>query len=78
MSLARTESYDANEGLRARVTEQCMAQAGYRPVSLPQCDPDRVRAAQIAADAPQPRLDATSCTLRLPTGEWRIVTPGGA
>lgn len=77
ISPARTESYDANEALRARVTEQCMAQAGYRPVSLPQCDPDRVRAAQIAADTPQPRLEATSCTLRLPTGEWRIVTPGG-
>lgn len=71
-----TESYDANEGLRARVIEQCMAQAGYRPVALPQCDPDRVRAAEVAAEAPQPRLDGTSCTVRLPSGAWRIVTPG--
>jgi len=71
-----TESYDANAGLRARVVEQCMAQAGYRPVALPQCDPDRVRAADIAAEAPQPRLDGTSCAVRLPSGEWRIVTPG--
>lgn len=78
ISPARTESYDANEGLRARVTEQCMAQAGYRPVSLPKCDPDKVRASQVAADAPQPRLEGTSCTFRLPTGEWRIVTPNGA
>ncbi|WP_454274391.1 hypothetical protein [Roseovarius sp. MBR-154] len=71
-----TETYDANEGLRARVVEQCMAHAGYRPVALPQCDPDRVRAANVPAEAPQPSLDGTSCTVRLPSGAWRIVTPG--
>lgn len=74
---ARTESYDANAPLRARVTEQCMAQAGYRPVSLPACDPERVRAASLPAGAAQPSLGPGSCALRLASGEWRIVTPEG-
>lgn len=71
----RTESYDANDGLRARVVDQCMAEAGFRPVSLPQCDPDRVRSANLPPDTAQPPLGANSCALRLPSGQWRIVTP---
>ncbi|NCQ23465.1 MAG: hypothetical protein COW54_16830 [Rhodobacteraceae bacterium CG17_big_fil_post_rev_8_21_14_2_50_63_15] len=72
---ARTESYDANAALRARVTDQCMAQAGFRPVSLRQCDPDQVRGADLPPDTAQPALGANSCALRLPSGQWRIVTP---
>ncbi len=72
---ARTESYDANAALRSRVTQQCMAEAGYRPVSLPQCDPARVRLADLPAATRQPPLGPDSCALRLPSGKWRIVTP---
>jgi hypothetical protein len=71
----RTESFDANAALRARVVDQCMAEAGFRPVSLPQCDPDRVRSANLPPDTAQPALGANSCALRLPSGQWRIVTP---
>ena len=71
---ARTESYDANAALRGRVTEQCIAEAGYRPVSLPQCDPAEVRLATLPADPAQPPLGPGSCALRLPSGKWRIVT----
>ncbi|SEM15966.1 hypothetical protein SAMN05443999_11438 [Roseovarius azorensis] len=72
---ARTESYDANAALRGRVTEQCMAEAGYRPVSLPQCDPAEVRLSALPADPAQPPLGPGSCALRLASGKWRIVTP---
>lgn len=71
----RTESFDANESLRARVVDQCMAEAGFRPVSLRQCDPAQVRLAELPPDTAQPALGANSCALRLPSGQWRIVTP---
>lgn len=71
----RTESFDANAALRARVVDQCMAEAGFRPVSLPHCDPDRVRSATLPPDTAQPPLGPNSCALRLPSGQWRIVTP---
>ena len=69
----RTESYDANAALRARVVDQCMAEAGFRPVRLPACPPD------IPAPAPgaaQPPLGPASCARRMPEGGWQIVTPG--
>lgn len=71
----RTETFDANDALRARVVDQCMAEAGFRPVALPQCDPTQVRRADLPPDGTQPALGPDSCALRLPSGQWRIVTP---
>ncbi len=69
----RTESYDANADLRARVVDQCMAEAGFRPVRLPACTRDTP--APTAGSA-QPPLGPTSCARRLPDGGWQVVTPG--
>jgi len=68
---ARTERYDANAELRARVVGQCMAEAGFRPVRLPACAPG-VKAAPGAA---QPPLGSESCARRVPDGGWQVVTP---
>ena len=68
----RTESYDANAELRARVVDQCMAEAGFRPVRLPACAPDTPAP---DPDSAQPPLGPTSCARRLPGGGWQVVTP---
>ncbi|PKP62833.1 MAG: hypothetical protein CVT86_06790, partial [Alphaproteobacteria bacterium HGW-Alphaproteobacteria-8] len=59
--------------LRARVVDQCMAEAGFRPVRLPACTRDTP--APTAGSA-QPPLGPTSCARRLPDGGWQVVTPG--
>lgn len=72
-SPGRVESYDANADLRARVVDQCMAEAGFRPVRLPAC------ASDLPAPPPGtalPPLGPTSCARRLPGGGWQVVTPG--
>ncbi|MBC7165015.1 MAG: hypothetical protein H5U15_08475 [Roseovarius sp.] len=68
----RTESYDANADLRARVVDLCMAEAGFRPVRLPACAPDVPTPEPGSA---QPPLGPTSCARRLPGGGWQVVTP---
>ncbi|MBE0454229.1 hypothetical protein [Roseovarius autotrophicus] len=69
----RTESYDANADLRARVVDQCVAEAGFRPVRLPACA-DGTPAPEVGS--PIPPLERTSCARRMPGGGWQIVTPG--
>lgn len=65
---------DANAGLRGRVTTQCMADRGYRPVELPACS------GAVKARAPQgvttvlPPLDEKSCVIRNDDRTWQIVT----
>ena len=66
-------SVDPNEGLRARVERQCMADRGYTPVSIPAC-PNRVANAAPAAVTTQlPRLTPSSCVIRNSGGSWQIV-----
>lgn len=72
----RAESYDANAGLRAGVVDQCMMQAGFRPVTLPRCAPGTEAADAADGAAAQSDLAPDSCALRLPSGQWRIATPG--
>ena len=75
ISPPRSESYDANANLRDKLVRQCMAMAGYRPVSLPRCDAETVRTTVLAATKTLPALTPESCAIRLESGNWQIVTP---
>jgi len=72
---AQYERYDANEGLRARVARQCMADLGYARIELPACDGAVAGNVTIRSNKPLPPLDDTSCALRTKAGNWRIHTP---
>ena len=66
---------DVNRDLRARVMDLCMAERGYRPVSLPTC-PASVRAAVPPGQTKiLPEITETSCVIRHDDGSWQIVTP---
>ncbi len=69
-------TFDANAGLRQRVLNQCMSDAGYRFVELPACSQAIKRAAPPAATTIMPQLAPTSCAIRNNDGSWQIVTPG--
>lgn len=75
LSPGRWESYDANEGLRARVAKQCMADQGYQKVSLKPCPPEVVEATVITATRVQPELTENSCAIRIKGGKYQIVNP---
>ncbi|WP_300547094.1 hypothetical protein [Roseovarius sp.] len=75
ISPPRTETHDLNARLRHKVVDQCMAEAGYRPVSLPQCDSATTRATALHATQTLPPLTPQSCVIRLKSGNWQIVTP---
>lgn len=75
ISPPRTETYDANVNLRDKVVGQCMAMAGYRPVSVPQCDAETTRTTPLAATQTLPTLTPKSCAIRLKSGNWQIITP---
>ncbi|MGK7652972.1 hypothetical protein ACSQ76_11330 [Roseovarius sp. B08] len=75
LSPGRWESYDANEGLRARVARQCMADQGYQKVSLKPCPPEVVEATVITATRVQPPLTENSCAIRIKGGKYQIVNP---
>ncbi len=71
-----TVTYDPNQNLRARVAQQCMADRGYAPVSIPACG-DAVRAAAPArATTRLPRLTDRSCVIRNRDGSFQIVNVG--
>ncbi|QFT93033.1 hypothetical protein FIU86_09265 [Roseovarius sp. THAF9] len=76
LSPGRWERYDANEGLRARVARQCMADQGYQKVSLKPCPPEVVEATVITATRVQPPLTENSCAIRIRGGKYQIVNPG--
>ena len=76
VSPGRWESYDANEGLRARVAVQCMADKGYAKVKLKPCPSDVVADTTITATRVQPPLTSQSCAIKIRAGKYQIVTPG--
>lgn len=53
-------SYDANENLRGRYFQNCMAQQGYQRISLKECDRGAVTRATLA----YPALRSGSCYIR--------------
>jgi len=75
LSPGRWKSFDANEGLRARVTEQCMADRGYARISLPTCPRDLAAGAEKTPTRVQPPVTPESCVVRFSSGRYRIVTP---
>jgi hypothetical protein len=74
ISPARWETYDANEGFRAEVAQQCMLNKGYARVRLPACSQSVIEATTITATQVQPPLTAGSCAIRLKSGRYQIVT----
>jgi hypothetical protein len=67
---------DPNEGLRARVQDQCMADRGYAPVSIPACPAGIRNAAPVQASTRLPAITPRSCVIRYDDGSWQIVTRG--
>jgi len=67
---------DANEELRARVERQCMADAGFAPVSIPACPSGVAQAAPPRTTTTLPPLNAKSCAIKNPDGSFQIVTRG--
>ncbi|GGH25351.1 hypothetical protein [Cribrihabitans marinus] len=66
---------DANRGLRDRATELCMAEKGYRPVSLPPCSQGIRSQVPLGRMTTLPRLTPASCFLRNEDGSYRIISP---
>ena len=67
---------DANQELRDRVERQCMADAGFAPVSIPACPSSVAQAAPTAATTTLPPLTPKSCAIRNSDGSFQIVTRG--
>ncbi|WP_281972012.1 hypothetical protein [Ruegeria faecimaris] len=69
---------DVNKGLRNKLEAQCMAQKGYRPVSLPPCK-QGVKSRVAALPTTQlPPLSTDSCFVKFDNGTFQIITPGQA
>lgn len=68
---------DVNADLRKRAEEQCMAQMGYTPVTVPNCPSAIFRAAPKAETQVLPRLSAQSCAIKYQDGSWQIVNQAG-
>ncbi|ASM72441.1 MULTISPECIES: hypothetical protein [Roseobacteraceae] len=69
-------TYDVNGPLRKRVENQCMADRGYSPASIPACPNGVKQAATPAATATLPRLTPKSCAIRNSDGSFQIVNQG--
>jgi hypothetical protein len=67
-------SVDPNEGLRASVESQCMADRGYTPVSIPTCPNNISKTAPAGVTTQLPRLTPSSCVIRNSGGSWQIVS----
>lgn len=67
---------DPNSDLRARVERQCMADAGFAPVSIPACPASVADAAPARATTTLPPLNPKSCAIKNPDGSFQIVTRG--
>ncbi len=67
---------DVHKPLRAGVEQQCMADRGYAPVSIPPCPSGVARAAQVARTVVLPSLTPTSCVIRNDNGSFQIVNRG--
>ena len=66
---------DVNKGLRNRVEAQCMAQKGYRPVSLPPCRPNVKSLVPASRTTTLPPLGEGACFVRFDDGTFQIITP---
>jgi hypothetical protein len=64
---------DANEGLRARVQDQCMIAKGYAPVTLPVCSQAVAQSVPVARTVTLPPLGPNACVVRNQGGTWQIV-----
>ncbi|MEO0936724.1 MAG: hypothetical protein AAFY38_01065 [Pseudomonadota bacterium] len=67
---------DVNADLRRRVTQQCMADRGYVPVTLPACPPGVAQAAPPGATTRLPKLRPEACAIRNSDGSFQIVNRG--
>ncbi|WP_298835960.1 hypothetical protein [uncultured Roseobacter sp.] len=68
---------DVNAGLRARVTNQCMEERGYRQVSIPRCSGDISRNAIPAVTRVLPELTPKSCIISNKDKTWQILNNSG-
>ena len=66
---------DVNADLRGRVQDQCMAQKGYRPVSVPRCSSAVANAVPAQPTRTLPTLTESACAIRYDDGSWQIVNP---
>ncbi len=72
---ARWEQYDANSGLRASATRQCMLSKGYGQISLPRCEENVSRGHKFPGNVQVPKITKQSCVVRDQSKVWRIITP---
>lgn len=67
-------SVDANRSLRNRVQNQCMADRGYQPVSIPACSQAVQNQVPVARMSVMPELTENSCAIKYRDGSWQVVT----
>jgi hypothetical protein len=67
---------DPNAALRARLTDRCMADRGYAPVSIPLCPTGVASAAPPGRTTILPAITERSCVIRQSDGSWQIVNRG--
>ncbi len=67
---------DVHKPLRTGVEQQCMADQGYAPVSIPPCPDSVARAAPAGRTVVLPNLTPTSCVIRNNNGSFQIVNRG--
>ena len=74
----RIYTVDVNQSLRDTVEAQCMAQKGFRPVSLPPCKQSVKNRVPAARTTTLPPLSEASCFVKFDDGSFQIITPGPA
>lgn len=72
----RVYTVDVNQGLRNTVEAQCMAEKGFRPVSLPPCKQNVKSRVPLARTTTLPPLNSASCFVKFDDGSFQIITPG--
>ena len=72
----QTYTVDPSADLRKRVETQCMADAGFAPVSIPQCPAGIAKAAPQGRTTALPALTDNACVIRNDDGSFQIVTRG--
>ncbi|NOD77984.1 hypothetical protein [Ruegeria sp. HKCCD4332] len=72
----RVYTVDVNQGLRNTVEAQCMAQKGFRPVSLPACKQNVKSSVPATRTTTLPPLTTQSCFVKFDDGSFQIISPG--
>jgi len=72
----QTYTVDPSADLRKRVETQCMADAGFAPVSIPQCPAGIANAVPQGRTTALPALTENACVIRNGDGSFQIVTRG--